>query len=84
MSIDVLSDYKFKCETEGKEVSWEGLMVHIVNMTQGVKARSEILLERIRKVENYMFCEECSQALKDIYASHLKYLREELKKCEGQ
>lgn len=51
-------------------------------MENSKKARRELILERIAKLESYIFSEECGDILKNIYESHIEYLRAELKECE--
>ena len=51
-------------------------------MTKNIKSRRELLKERIVKLESYIFTEECTEVLKNIYADHINYLRQELKECE--
>ncbi|WP_166484662.1 hypothetical protein [Clostridium cuniculi] len=51
-------------------------------MTKNIKSRRDLLKERIVKLESYIFAEECTEVLKNIYTDHINYLRQELKECE--
>lgn len=43
------------------------------------RSRKELLLERIAKLENYVFSNDSTEELKSIYREHAKFLRKELK-----
>lgn len=51
-------------------------------MENSKKVRRDLLLERIAKLETYAFSEDCGEILKNIYESHIEYLRNQLKECE--
>lgn len=42
--------------------------------------RHEQLLARIKKLESYVFEENCDEVLKKIYREHAEFLRTQLKK----
>ncbi|MGL5190889.1 MAG: hypothetical protein ACRC7S_14705 [Cetobacterium sp.] len=48
------------------------------------KSRRDLLLERIEKLESYVFDEICTdEVLKKIYIEHAEFLREELSKLNN-
>ena len=44
-------------------------------MENSKKVRRDLLLERIAKLETYVFSEDCGEILKNIYESLIEYLR---------
>lgn len=55
-----------------------------INVIDSLEVRKKSLLERIHKLESFIYSEHDTEELKKIYKDHLDYLREEYKKCEEE
>jgi inorganic pyrophosphatase len=55
-----------------------------INVIDSLEVRKKSLLERIHKLESFIYSEHDTEELKKIYKDHLDYLRQEYKKCEEE
>lgn len=51
-------------------------------MIEIVKTRKQQLEERIKRLEGYVYEDNDTPEIKKLYEDNIKFLREELKKCE--
>lgn len=51
-------------------------------MIEIVKTRKQQLEEKIKQLESYVYEDDDTPELKKLYEDNIKFLREELKKCE--